>query len=221
MVEPNKPGSISLPSPPRKPRGSRGRPPKLTPELTQKIIEAMRAGCYLETAAAYAGVHVDTLRDWLRKGAAGKSKAHKEFSLALEKAEGDAELQSLATIREIGGRGTTIKITKTVTRPDKSVEVTVEERPLREWTAAAWYLERRRPGRWGRRVVELQGKDGAELKSGLVQIYLPDNGRNPAGQAEDETATNRLAVITEHGGNGGHPGGGNGKPKPGRNGDGK
>lgn len=36
------------------------------------------------------------------------------------------------------------------------------------WTAAAWILERRYPQLYGRRVHELQGKDGADLKFAVV-----------------------------------------------------
>ena len=35
-----------------------GRPTKLTPDVQEKIVQAIRAGNYIETAAAYAGVRM-------------------------------------------------------------------------------------------------------------------------------------------------------------------
>ena len=42
----------------------RGRPSKMTDERVTKILEALRAGNYLETAARYAGVSYETLNEW-------------------------------------------------------------------------------------------------------------------------------------------------------------
>ncbi len=39
----------------------RGRPSKLTAELHGRVVDAVRAGNYIETAAAYAGITKDTL----------------------------------------------------------------------------------------------------------------------------------------------------------------
>ena len=206
--------NVHLPRPPTVTK-KMGRPPKLTLDVQQRIINAMRTGCYLETAAAHVNVSPQALREWLRRGADGKSKPHRDFLSAIEKVEADAELMDLKTIGEFG-LGLTVTIVKRTTKANGDIEETIETRPVREWTAAAWRLERRHPAKWGRRV-ELRGKDGSELKAGLVQIYLPDNGRAASGSDEADTAANRLAAI---GGNGGN-GGGNGKPHPGGNGDGQ
>ena len=45
-----------------------GRPTKLTPEVRQKICDAVRAGNYLDTAAEFGGVDRSTLHRWLRRG---------------------------------------------------------------------------------------------------------------------------------------------------------
>jgi len=49
------------------------RPEKLTPEVQQKIVDAIRLGNYIETAAAYAGISKSTLYDWLKKGGRARS----------------------------------------------------------------------------------------------------------------------------------------------------
>ena len=40
-----------------KPKGKPGRKTRLTPERQQKIVNAIRAGAYVETAAAAAGIN--------------------------------------------------------------------------------------------------------------------------------------------------------------------
>ena len=102
-----------------------GRPTKLTPALQQKICEAVRAGNYLQTAAAFAGVHKTTLHRWLRFGAEEQRGQYHEFAQAVEKAQADSEARDVALIAKAAGEGV--------------------------WQAAAWRLERKFPDRWGRR----------------------------------------------------------------------
>lgn len=114
------------------------RPTKLTPEIQEKICNAIRAGNYIETAAAYSGVAKSTVFDWMRRGAREKERVGKntrarirkkevpyvEFSDAVEKALADAEV----------------------------IDVDIIRRAAKEnWQAAAWRLERKFPDRWGRR----------------------------------------------------------------------
>ncbi|RKH77001.1 hypothetical protein D7X99_33115 [Corallococcus sp. AB032C] len=101
-----------------------GRPTKLTPELQKKIIDAIRAGNYMETAAAYAGISKDTFFRWLRKGARAKSGIYKDFHDAVEKALAESEVRDVMLI---ANAATT------------------------DWKAAAWRLERKFPDRWGRK----------------------------------------------------------------------
>ncbi len=44
------------------------RPSKLTPEITKRLTEAIRAGNYYEAACGYAGIHYSTFRKWMQKG---------------------------------------------------------------------------------------------------------------------------------------------------------
>lgn len=64
-------------------------------------------------------------------------KTKPQFSDALKKAESDAVARKLARIDKAGREG--------------------------HWQADAWWLERRHPQEWGRRVIEMQGKDGKDL----------------------------------------------------------
>ena len=75
-----------------------GRPSKLTADIQNKIIEAIRAGAYVETAAAYAGINKTTFYDWLKKGARGEAPAFVEFSNAVQKALASSEMRDIVTI---------------------------------------------------------------------------------------------------------------------------
>ena len=51
------------------------RPTKLNFNTHNKIITAIRAGNYIETAAAYAGVNKSTLYEWLKRGENRKARS--------------------------------------------------------------------------------------------------------------------------------------------------
>jgi len=149
-----------------------GRPTKLTPELQRKITDAIRAGNYMETAAAYAGIHKDTLYAWLKRGARDKSpkSPYRQFSDAVEKALAEAEVRDVALIA-------------------KAAE--------KEWQAAAWRLERKFPDRWGRKDrvqadIRHQGQVALEVThdvSGHLTAYL-----DPIAQLVDDYLAQRSAA---------------------------
>lgn len=92
------------------------RPSKFTPDRVERILTALRAGNTRMAAAAYAGVHRDTLADWMAR--------HSAFSADVQKAEADAEVRHVANIAKAAQDG--------------------------NWTASAWWLERRRHQDWGK-----------------------------------------------------------------------
>lgn len=129
-----------------------GRPTKFSKATADRILLALRAGNYAETAAAFAGIDKTTFYDWLKKGAAQSKGQLSEFSHAVEKAMAEAEMRDLSNIGAAAGRG--------------------------EWQASAWRLERKFPDRWGRRTkieAEVGGKDGKpiEIASWLDLVTSP------------------------------------------------
>ena len=68
-----------------------GAPSKFTKEKADKIIEYVRKGNFKTTAARASGINVITLNRWVEAGRNGKSKELREFCIALDKAEADAE----------------------------------------------------------------------------------------------------------------------------------
>jgi hypothetical protein len=45
-----------------------GRPTKLTPEVKDRLLSALRAGNYLEPACVYAGISYQTFLNWKERG---------------------------------------------------------------------------------------------------------------------------------------------------------
>jgi hypothetical protein len=113
-----------------------GRPTKLTAAVQEKICTAIRAGNYAVVAACYAGISEHTFYEWMKRGAAGRGALYAAFHQAVKDAEAAAETYAVAQVRNAAAEN---------------------------WTAAAWYLERKFSKRWGRRdVVEHEGTDDAQ-----------------------------------------------------------
>ena len=100
-----------------------GRPISMTPEIAARIIALIRAGNYVETAAAACGVMKPTLYDWLKRGARGDP-LFADFSNTVVAALNESEAVLVNVIRKAA---------------------------VGDWSAAAWILERRHPNHWGRK----------------------------------------------------------------------
>lgn len=95
-----------------------GRKTKLNKEVIQALCDAIRRGLPRDRAAAFAGIHISTIYDWLSREAEGGLFA--DFSDSLKKAESELiadKLQTISAAAEDDGK----------------------------WQAAAWILERRFP----------------------------------------------------------------------------
>lgn len=144
----------------------------------ERIVDAVRTGAYVETAAAMAGVSKVTLHEWLNKGAAanGKYAAGKRlganearyysFANALVAAEAEAEVETIGTIALLarGGHEQVTKETR-IAADGKVTEVTKTTTLPPNVTAATWHAERRWSHRWNRRTqIELTGAEGGPIK---------------------------------------------------------
>lgn len=130
------------------------RPSKFNPERIEKIIKLIRLGNFAETAAAAGGISKQTYYNWLAKGreererldmTGGKPRATEkpflEFFDAVEEARAEAEARMVA------------QITTAAQDPTK-------------WQAAAWWLERVAPQKYGKiNRTEISGPDGAPIQS--------------------------------------------------------
>lgn len=126
------------------------RPTKFSPEIAARIIDAVRAGNYLETAAACAGLSKDTLYRWLKRGARAQGGAYRQFADDVAAALAVAEARDVATIDRAADGYDVVRIKETVEDGRVAAVETVRTREF-AWQAAAWRLERKFPDRWGRR----------------------------------------------------------------------
>ncbi len=111
-----------------------GRPTLLTPETQAKIVAALEAGNYRQTACTAAGIHRHTLQNWEKWGKEGRE-PYAAFLDALQVAEAKAEMALLACIMSAGPAIPNVS----------GADV---------WTAKAWIMERRFAQRWCARVKQ-------------------------------------------------------------------
>lgn len=113
-----------------------GRTSLLNATTKERIVSAVRSGAYLDDAASLAGVGRSTLFLWLAEGKNALEKRDNgeklsdrdvlclDFLDAVESARAEAQLRNVMIIQKAANEGT--------------------------WQAAAWYLERTNPRKWGR-----------------------------------------------------------------------
>jgi hypothetical protein len=111
--------------------------------MQERICELIRQGNYSGTAALLSGVGSRTFYRWMAQGRKAKSGAFRQFWQAIKKAEAEAECAFVAGIH----------------RASKTT-----------WQAAAWWLERRYPLRWGKREQEQLAELARKLKALERQI---------------------------------------------------
>ena len=121
-----------------------GRPTKLTRHTLDKICTALRAGNYLDVAAAYAGVPKTTLRDWLRRGANSSTGIYRQFSLAVTEAMAAAEVADVAVIAKASRAG--------------------------DYRAALARIERKHPDRWAKKTVIYMGDADKPMQSAELDL---------------------------------------------------
>lgn len=131
-----------------KKRSKGGRPSDLKPEVQAKICEALLAGTTRDAAARYAGISVQTLYAWCRRGRAGRKAdaAFVKFLSAVEAAESQCQRDFEDVIRK-AAQGVEEVTTKEIAGKDKDGNPFVRRETTKKivynWQAAAWWLERR------------------------------------------------------------------------------
>ncbi len=152
-----------------------GRAPGRPSKIAQHVLERIQLGQDLTSSAKSAGLSVAILHRWRLDGARARATAANGGRLTalqrrlvtfvddIEKAESEAEASRLAIIQRVAQGGAVVtKTTEKRNGAGELVERTVVTETLRpEWTAAAWWLERRRKG-YARRH-EITGADGEPL----------------------------------------------------------
>lgn len=157
---------------PAKPKKKPGRPPKLIQKTLlndenldetygSRIIAALNAGTFFDDACSYAGISKSAGYEWLARGKAareeqaekgeqhelpGDERVYAEFADAVEKARAGAVVANLAVIRTAAQKG--------------------------NWQAAAWFLERTKPEKYGRFQRPAGGSDPDEVTTEAARAEL-------------------------------------------------
>ncbi len=113
------------------------KPPSRSEQRVQALLAALEQGQFLSTACDAAGIHRSTVARWVKRGEEAQISmeidgvdidaselAYCDISDAIKKAQAAAQSRALTVIQDAAHSGT--------------------------WQAAAWYLERAHPQRWGR-----------------------------------------------------------------------
>lgn len=137
-----------------------GRPSKLTPEVQEIIVTAVRHGLYYEDAANMAGVTYDSLNNWRKRGEAENERRAndrvKENTALWEREE--PYFQFFNAIKRAEGAALFGWMQK------------IEKAADEQWQAAAWKAERRYPERYGRQRLEHTTPDGQPLVNQTVNF---------------------------------------------------
>ena len=115
-----------------------GRPSRLTAEMQESICTALRAGNYMETAAAMNGVSKVSIYSWLKRGARERDR----LATSSRQKASTSEAQYLAFLNAV----------EKAQAQSESRDVALIGRAAEtQWQAAAWRLERKHYTRWGRK----------------------------------------------------------------------
>lgn len=112
-----------------------GRVTRLTPELSKRICDAIRAGNYLTVAARYCGVSPTVVHEWIARGRGEHSrmpraKVYTDFANAVDEAEAGAEVAAVLHWRSAMPK---------------------------DWHSSEKWLKVRQPERWGEKPPEYGG----------------------------------------------------------------
>jgi transposase len=137
--------------------GARGRipdmprPSLLTPERSERILGLLRSGVFIETACQACGIGTTTYFRWLKNADdPDADPMYREFRDATTCALARAQVRAIELITLAGHK---------------------------DWRAAAWFLERSFPEKYGRRLLgklEHTGKDGGPITLASLSSLMFD-----------------------------------------------
>lgn len=179
---------------PKNPDETRGNLTKLDPKAAKIILDAIRGGEYVESAAERAGVHRETVNHWRQVGTRRVWEVEDRrpslfetacalFSDAYARAEAEGEAEDIGAIRR-AGLEPAVESTTTVTYervPDakgrmrrvKTKEVTVERRIPPDTLNLRWHAQHRYGPRWAARArLEHSGPENADGTPGPIPVEL-------------------------------------------------
>lgn len=170
-------------------RGSR----ELTPEVHAIIVETVAKGNYKSTAAACAGIHGSTLHRWLELGQKDLEEEidspYSRLCHGVYMASGKAEAEALGQIRQAAEGYEEERHESSFTDESGAAQKSVTTLK-KEWQAAAWFLERKHPDRFGRKIAnEISSPPGQALVFVVKEALPPDGGEDDSLIDDPHTVT--------------------------------
>lgn len=126
-------------TPKREKKRGPGRPSVVTPEAIEKLCQALSAGNWRRVAAEWAGMSYRVFSEWMQRGKRQARGKYRNFRRQVLEAEKRAEIRAVGIVMQAAQQ---------------------------DARHAEWWLERKLPMRWGRRMpqaIELSGHRGAPL----------------------------------------------------------
>ena len=120
---------------------------KLTPTVSANLCKYIAAGNYIEVACKMARISKPTYYVWRKKAEEGKS-PYKQLFEDIDRAEAEAEARNVVKIQQAADDN---------------------------WQAAAWYLERKHPDRWGRK--DQMGLKISRMTDEELEQFIADSER--------------------------------------------
>lgn len=153
-----------------------GRPSKFTPTVRKVLIDGITAGLTYKHVCQIAGIDYESFNNWRKIGEAldePDDEGYFDFFVALTRAESNASLSMMATIRKVAQgykikRPFTDRAGRIVTDRDGN-PVLIDDEILADWRASAWWLERRYPEEYGKTRTEVTGVDGGTIRFEIVR----------------------------------------------------
>jgi hypothetical protein len=130
---------------------------KYNDEIVNELIKYIKAGNYIKTACEAVGIDESTFYKW-GKRAEKKEEPYFQFFQSIKRAESEAIIRNV---------------------------ITIQNAAKRNWTAAAWFLERKDYERWGRKElvggipdkpiqIDLSGLSTEEIRALAYEHKLKD-----------------------------------------------
>ena len=147
---------------------------KLKASVIAELAEHVSNGLSNQDSARLAGISEATFYRWLREAADEKTSTpdHQQLVAALENAEASFKAVNLGIIRSAATDSTVeTRVVDRYVDGKLVTETTTITRPP-TWQPAAWLLERRFPGEYGRRFIEHAGKLDTDGEPKVVHVVF-------------------------------------------------
>lgn len=181
----------------------------LSPETHKKLVDAVRMGAPVPTAATYAGISVRSFQTWCAKGRDEQNRRddggapdhdldpYVDLFADVLKARADAGMRNVGILQRVAQGGSVLEeTTKRYRDPETGEYVeehTVKRQPA-DWRAATFWLERQQRDEWGKDAVhvEISGPGG-----GAVEIETTVNVDDLAAKISTNLAALAAAALPE------------------------